>query len=80
MVTICYSLEWLNEPTLKDYEIEKCAFHEVWEVILHELHECALSRFVTEREIIAATHQIIRRVENTLFTPKISNKSYENYF
>ena len=59
------STYWDTVPS--DEFVCKIAFHEVWELLLGELHSLAECRFVQEREIETAVHSIIRRMENTVF-------------
>lgn len=47
-----------------DADIEFTARHEILELILMPLNQCAQSRFVSEVEIDGSRHDIIRRFEN----------------
>lgn len=51
-------------------EIRRIAFHEVCEGLLSELQQLSRSRFILEREIAAATHRVIRRMESCIL-PRI---------
>jgi hypothetical protein len=50
-----------------DGELQRVAFHEVHELLLHELITLAKFRYTTEHDIDAAKHEIIRRAENAHF-------------
>ena len=73
MVTICYTRNWLCNLETTKKEIDKVAFHEVCEALLSELGEMAHERYISEREITASTHRIIRRLENIIL-PLVKNK------
>ena len=67
MVTICYSIDWIDKKDLEEIEIEKVAFHEVCETLLLKMCELAKCRYIMEREITETTHYIIRKLENIFF-------------
>lgn len=48
-------------------EVKRTAFHEVAEVMLARLNVLGISRFVREGELVEATHDVIRRLENLVF-------------
>jgi len=50
-----------------DRPMERLAFHEVCEVLLGRLTVLAGYRYVTESEIIEASHDVIRRWEHLMF-------------
>ena len=67
-ISFGWSKAWIESKITK-YEISKCAFHEVIEVLLLPLRELAESReiVVTERKVKLENHRIIRILENTIF-------------
>ncbi len=65
VATIYLTIDWDIEPTKR--AVERTAFHEVCELMLARLVICSRSRFITNDEIVEATHSIIRRLENTVF-------------
>ena len=71
MITIAYSKYFISTTDKK--EIDIVSFHEVWEAILSELQELAERRFISKKDISAATHRVIRRMENIIF-PMIKDK------
>jgi hypothetical protein len=61
------SPDWEDMP-VNDTTIKRAAFHEVCELMLNPLVILAESRYsVTPTAIEEATHDIIRRLENTMF-------------
>ena len=60
--------KWLDEPT--DQKIKESAFHEASELLLSPLNILANTRYVLEREIEAARHEIIHRLYNTVAQDK----------
>ena len=73
MINICYSLDWVNNEDVTLEEIDKVAFHEVWEAILSELTELTSQRFITKKDIPTAIYRVIHRMENVMF-PMIQKK------
>jgi hypothetical protein len=71
IISIFYSLSWLREDDgyiapVTDREIDKVAFHEVFECQFFRIHE-ALLRSVSDRLSNELMHEIVRRAENTIF-------------
>lgn len=64
--TICLNKNWaICSPT--DRNLERCAIHELLELMLRPLNVLASARFnVDEADIEYETHRIIRRFENLL--------------
>lgn len=73
MVTICYSKHFVEDKETTKEEIDKVAFHEVWECILSELQELVDTRTILERDLPNAVHRVIHIMENTVF-PLIKDK------
>lgn len=67
VVTVCYNKKWINKKQTTREEIDKVAFHETIEILLSELQAVARERFIVDRDIVSATHRIIRRLENSVF-------------
>lgn len=65
IATFHLAIGWYSKPN--DYEVRKCSFHEVCEVLLGRLQILAEKRFTTLSEINESVHDVIRRLENTLF-------------
>lgn len=59
------SKKWKNDPITKEM-LSQTAFHEVCEILLQELDGMARSDH-REEKVTAATHKIIRQLENTIF-------------
>lgn len=57
--------EWKEDPITREM-LSRTAFHEVCEILLQELDGMARSDHRDEK-VTAATHRIIRRLENTVF-------------
>lgn len=67
---ICMNANWKerDENFYNDDNIKKAAFHEVCEVLVAKLVRSAVSRFsVTEDEIVLMKHELIRRLENSMY-------------
>ena len=64
VASISLAPEWNTRPV--SGEIERTAFHEIFEVLLAPLTTCAFGRFVTEDEIDEAIHYIVRTMENVM--------------
>jgi len=54
-----------NDNLVED--IKKCAFHEIYEVMLWRLEELATEKTTTPKQLEDARHEIIRIHENTVF-------------
>ncbi len=54
---------------LSDYEIKTVAFHEANELLFARLNDLANERFVSERDIDTARHEIIATIQNVFFKP-----------
>lgn len=64
--TINLATDWgMTKPTT--LEIRKTAFHEVCELLLARLGIYGKARFIKEVDFTEATHDIIRRLENSVF-------------
>ena len=68
LVSLFLSHKWDDKP--EPNELEKCAFHEVCEVLLSQMQALATSRWVTEDEVEVARHTVIAILGNTLFEGK----------
>ncbi len=67
MATINFSKEWKSTP-LNNSTVKKSAFHEVTEgLLLARLIAVARTRFVNPEEVEEASHDIVRRLENSFF-------------
>ena len=64
--TFGISSVWESEKPIKE-EIDKCAFHEVMEIVLSDLYSLVRSRQYVDREIDMAGHNIIRIFENVVY-------------
>ena len=65
-VVIRLTKTWGEQPiTVK--RIKRSAFHEVCEVMIARLVICSAARFLNKDEIEEASHDIIRRLENSVF-------------
>ena len=64
MCHIEFGTEWSYKPDKK--EIERVAFHEIWELLLYPLGSLSL-RACSEELVNEETHRVIRRMENVLF-------------
>lgn len=61
------SLSTVWTDVVSDYDVRKCAFHEVVELFIAPLFTCAHSRYISEHEIKEADHMIVRTLENVIF-------------
>ena len=78
IVTIVLTTEWHCSHILEQ-EIRKSAFHEICEVLLYPLRQMIESnQYIADSDIDSQIHQIIRRLENTLFL-LFDNKYKSNY-
>jgi len=71
MGTLEFGTEWSKKPD--KYELQIAAFHEVCELLLSRLSTLPLNMFDSDY-ISEITHEIIRRLENTIFKEKRSKK------
>ncbi len=65
--TLRLNSTWDNYWKLTEENIKRCAFHEVIELLLAPLVNCAESRYVSENEIDEQAHTVIRTLENVLW-------------
>lgn len=65
--TLRLNITWDNYWKLTEENIKRCAFHEVGELLLAPLINCAESRYISENEIEEQKHAIIRTLENVVF-------------
>ena len=65
--TLRLNITWDEYWELTDDNVKRCAFHEVVELLLAPLINCAESRYVSENEIEEQSHVIIRTLENVLW-------------
>lgn len=63
---------WSDKPTT--YLLKKTAFHEVVELLFGNFRHLAYSRFITEDQIDAASHALIRTFENVVFDKEYKGK------
>lgn len=65
--TIVLNTEWHGLPVTTE-NLRRSAFHEVMEILLHDIHQCAgdfdLGSEARQKMTIRATHVAIRRLEN----------------
>ena len=66
MISIAYSRHWIRHNDLKDGEIDKVAFHEVFESQFHTIQAHMLMLY-DEDVISKMMHEIIRRAENHIY-------------
>lgn len=66
IITICYSCSWIQEVGLGDEEIDKVAFHEVFESQFHEIEQ-RLHAYYSEDYTSQMLHSIVRKAENSIF-------------
>lgn len=65
LISICLAREWDIFP--KDIEVDKAAFHEVFESgYLYPLRQMARTSW-SEHEVNRATHSAVRKAEHSLF-------------
>lgn len=64
MANICLSNETSHTPD--KYEIRRCGFHEVCELLLAPLSDVS-QEYISRTEHDRRIHNIIRRLENTIF-------------
>lgn len=58
---------WQDKNNSRTYkEIRKCAFHEVWEVLMYDISD-AITDSETGHYAASNVHEVIRTLENTLF-------------
>jgi len=68
LAQIILTITWDHKPTKRDIQVS--AFHEVCELLLGQLRDCAFDRFdITRERIDAATHYAVRTLENVVFKP-----------
>ena len=65
--TLRLNITWDDYWELTEKNIKRCAFHEVGELLLAPLVNCAESRYVSENELEEQTHIVIRTLENVVF-------------
>ncbi len=65
--TLRLNIAWDDYWTITEDAIKKCARHEVIELLLAPLINCAESRYVSESEIDEQAHRVIRTLENVLW-------------
>jgi hypothetical protein len=70
VATIWFATEWDDDITF--LKIDRTAFHEVFEILLHELRLLAL-HYYAYAEVDERTHMIVRVMENVVF-PIMRNK------
>lgn len=60
---------WKNQsPT--DHEVKKTAFHEVCELLLHQIRYLGECRYLSDSEMEPAVHEVIHVLENMIFETK----------
>ena len=64
--TFFLSMEWGDVTPPTDAAIKATAKHEAIELLLAEVYTMAKSRFVTDDELLAAHHALVRRLEKWL--------------
>lgn len=63
MVSIYYALDWISDETVDLLEIDKVAFHEVYESTLTEIRNYMLE-FYSRDLVDKLTHENVRMIEN----------------
>lgn len=63
-----------GESTINTYEIKKCAFHEVIELLLHEYCCITISRDYNKEEHERAVHTVIRTLEHGIFDKEYTSR------
>jgi hypothetical protein len=58
--------KWNDILPLNDKQIKLSAKHEAIECLVDDLHTMAISRLVTQDEIAAARHSLVRRLERVI--------------
>lgn len=66
----------IDESEDKEYVLKRAAFHECCELLLAKVNTYMFERNATPNQIEDAIHEIIRTLENTLFT--FENEIFKN--
>lgn len=66
MISIAYSGHWIRHDDLEDDEIDKVAFHEVFESQFHTIQVHLLAKY-NDDIISKMMHEITRRAENHIY-------------
>ena len=66
IITMFYSEQWLKSDDVKDSEVDKVAFHEVFECQFHKIHAMLRQHFSGD-EADRVKHEIVRRAENCIW-------------
>lgn len=64
--TVLFTDEWTDPLVLNDAQIKAFAKHEAIELIIDDLCTMAYCRYVTESEILATRHTLVRRLEKVI--------------
>ena len=69
-VDVCLNINWPNDiPQSKvAFELKQSAFHEVCEILLYPIRYLAECRYLTDSEIDPEIHNIIRTLENVVWS------------
>ena len=65
-ISIFYSTKWLGDQSIDDLEIDKVAFHEVFESQFHQIGG-SLHIFYSEEHVAHMIHGIVRKAENAIY-------------
>ncbi len=66
MISIAYSDHWIRHDDLEDDEIDKVAFHEVFESQFHTIQIHLLTKY-NDDIVSKMMHEITRRAENYIY-------------
>ena len=75
IATTCFNKRY--DFAYDESEISKCAFHECMELLIGELSCAAEERYSTHEQIEAATHTIIRTLENVIWEQEWQSRETE---
>lgn len=69
VATVYFNKEWIdNKVFYNEEEIKLIAFHEVCEILVAQLDNCARSRFgITDEKLLQERHRLIHILENSVY-------------
>ena len=67
IIAISYATPWIQQRKLKFTEIDKVAFHEVYEAQMFRIVKALRSKGKTTDEVGSLVHEITRRAEHNLW-------------
>ena len=71
VVSLNLSKKWSNVRKTTKVELDKCAFHEVCEVLLGRLSYLAIERFIKDEEVDEEVHNIVRTLEKVVLEKRL---------